>query len=54
MNWAGLNEFLSMGGYAVYVWGSYAAAALCIALELALLGRRRRAAARTLGAQQAQ
>ncbi len=34
MNWESLDAFLAMGGYGAYVWGSYAAAALCIALEL--------------------
>ena len=26
MNWASASEFFAMGGYAFYVWGSYAAA----------------------------
>jgi heme exporter protein D len=38
-----------MGGYAMYVWGSYGLAAVCIALELWLLRRRRRTLLRTLG-----
>jgi len=45
MNWGSLSEFLAMGGYGAFVWGSYAVAALCIAAEVALLARRRRAAA---------
>ena len=23
MNWGSLSEFLAMGGYGLYVWGSY-------------------------------
>ena len=33
----GMNEFLAMGGYGWYVWGSYGVAALCIALEIIAL-----------------
>ena len=35
-----MTEFLSMGGYAFYVWGSYAVAFGALALEVALLARR--------------
>lgn len=38
MNWA---EFFSMGGYALYVWSSYAAAAAVLLLNIALPLRRR-------------
>jgi heme exporter protein D len=31
MNWSGPSEFFAMGGYALYVWGSYA---VCLALML--------------------
>ena len=37
-----MSEFLSMGGYAFYVWGSYAVAFGALALEVALLVRRTR------------
>ena len=44
MYWQNLNDFLAMGGYGFYVWGSYAVAAGCIAVEgWALLTRSRRA-----------
>jgi heme exporter protein D len=43
MNWNSAGEFLQMGGYALYVWGSFAACALALALEPWLVGRRRRA-----------
>jgi heme exporter protein D len=42
MSWNTVGEFLAMGGYAFYVWGSYAVAALCIGLELWWLLRRAR------------
>jgi len=44
VNWGGPAEFFAMGGYAFYVWGSFAVTALCIALEVALLRARRRRA----------
>ncbi len=33
MNWNSANEFFAMGGYGLYVWGSYAVAALCMLVE---------------------
>lgn len=39
-----MNEFLAMGGYGFYVWGSYGVAAIVIAVELFSLRARRRAA----------
>jgi len=42
VNWGGLDGFLHMGGYGLYVWGSYGVAALCIALELIALRMRAR------------
>ena len=41
MNWGSLNEFLAMGGYGFYVWGSYGIAVLCICLEIFLLKSRK-------------
>ena len=37
MNWGSLTEFLEMGGYAFYVWGSYGVALLCILIEIVLV-----------------
>lgn len=37
-------EWLSMGGYAYYVWMSYGMLALAIVIEQVLLGARRRRA----------
>ena len=34
MNWGSLDAFLAIGGYGLYVWGSYAVAALCIVIEI--------------------
>lgn len=46
MNWNSIGEFLAMGGYGLYVWGSYAVTFGLIALELVLLAQRRRTAGR--------
>jgi heme exporter protein D len=44
MIWHTWSEFLAMGGYAPYVWGSVGATAAGVALEgLALRARRRTA-----------
>lgn len=44
MNWGGVSEFLAMGGYGLYVWGSFGVTAGLIAMEILLLHGRRRAA----------
>jgi len=46
MNWGSLDAFLDMGGYGLFVWGSYGVAVLCVAIELLAL----KARARRLGA----
>ncbi|WP_367949495.1 heme exporter protein CcmD [Achromobacter pestifer] len=43
MHWSSLGEFLAMGGYAVYVWGSLLMTAFLLGGEQLLLARRRRA-----------
>jgi heme exporter protein D len=42
MIWASWSDFWAMGGYGLYVWGSYAAVALGLLLEVrsALLRQR--------------
>jgi heme exporter protein D len=35
-----MSEFLSMGGYAWYVWGSYGVTFLLLILEIVLLAKR--------------
>ena len=42
MSWGSLSEFFSMGGYALYVWGSYGVMAIVLAAEVAALAVRRR------------
>ncbi len=44
MNWSSASEFFHMGGYGLYVWGSYGLSFVVVALEL-LLARRRLAKA---------
>ena len=43
LNWASWADFLAMGGYGGYVWGSFGMSALVIAAELLALRARRRA-----------
>jgi heme exporter protein D len=38
----GMSEFLAMGGYGFYVWGSYGVAVLCIFIEVLLLNRKQK------------
>jgi heme exporter protein D len=51
MNWSSWSEFFAMGGYALYIWGSYGVAAGLIAMEIILLGQRRRRALKLAGAE---
>jgi heme exporter protein D len=46
MNWGSASEFFAMGGYGLYVWGSYAVTVVLIALELTHVVSRHRAAKR--------
>ena len=39
-----MSEFFYMGGYALYVWGSYGVAAAALALEVFLVVRKKREA----------
>jgi heme exporter protein D len=41
VTWNSVSDFLAMGGYALYVWGSYGMTALIVAVELAALRARR-------------
>ena len=43
MNWNSLGEFLEMGGYGLYVWGSFAMCAAVLVVECWAIGARRRA-----------
>jgi len=42
MQWGSVSDFFAMGGYALYVWGSYLVTAVVIATEIAVLLRRGR------------
>ncbi|MCB1852055.1 MAG: heme exporter protein CcmD [Gammaproteobacteria bacterium] len=44
-----VSEFLDMGGYALYVWGSFGLTALLMVLEPMLLRSRRNATLRRIG-----
>jgi heme exporter protein D len=48
MNWGSASAFFEMGGYGLYVWGSYAVTLALIVAEIALLRVRRRSALDTL------
>jgi len=49
MNWASAADFFAMGGYGVYVWGSFGVTAACFALEIIVLRARQRTALRASG-----
>lgn len=42
MNWASWNDFFAMGGYALYVWGSYGVTLGLMVTEIVLLILRKR------------
>ena len=44
MNWGSLENFLAMGGYAFYVWGSYLVTLGLVIAEIVLLALRKRSA----------
>ena len=48
MIWNSAAEFFAMGGYGLYVWGSYAVALACMAIEPVLALHRHRSARRAL------
>ncbi|WP_294635721.1 heme exporter protein CcmD [uncultured Aquabacterium sp.] len=39
MNWTSWHAFVDMGGYGLYVWGSFGVVALALGIEAALLRR---------------
>jgi heme exporter protein D len=43
MNWHSVGDFLAMGGYGLYVWGSFGMTALVLAVECWAVAQRRRA-----------
>jgi heme exporter protein D len=48
MHWHSVDDFLAMGGYALYVWGSFGACALAMAAETFLVRRRHASSAAAL------
>ena len=42
MNWGSWQNFLAMGGYGLYVWGSYAVTLVVLVAEIVELVMRRR------------
>lgn len=44
MYWSSFGDFLAMGGYGLYVWGSFGVTAVVMAGELLSLRQRRRRA----------
>ena len=42
MNWGSWQNFLAMGGYGLYVWGSYAVTLAVLVAEIVALVTRRR------------
>ena len=42
LNWSSASDFLAMGGYGLYVWGSFGVTALVMLLELWSLSMRRK------------
>jgi len=44
MQWGSVENFLAMGGYGFFVWGSYGVTLAIIAAEIWALRQRRRAA----------
>jgi heme exporter protein D len=49
MKWESWSDFFAMGGYGLYVWGSYLVALLCILGESLLVRSRRRTLHKHLG-----
>jgi heme exporter protein D len=49
MEWGSVSEFLAMGGYGLYVWGSYGVTVLALLLEVVLVVRRARTPAANAG-----
>jgi heme exporter protein D len=53
MNWLSLADFIDMGGYGLYVWGSFGMCAAVVAAEMLVLRFRRQALRQELQDQRA-
>jgi heme exporter protein D len=49
MYWKSFDDFLHMGGYGLYVWGSYGMTLAIMVVEPMLAARRRRTALAQVG-----
>lgn len=49
MNWNSVSDFLAMGGYALYVWGSVLMTVILLAGEVVTLRMRRNALMKLYG-----
>jgi heme exporter protein D len=47
MIWESWDAFWAMGGYGLYVWGSYAVVLICIVAEIGLVRARQRDSVQT-------
>jgi heme exporter protein D len=52
MNWNSVSEWMAMGGYAQYVWGSFGVCALGFVLEPLLIRQRQNQAVLFIRAQE--
>jgi len=48
MYWSSFSDFIQMGGYALFVWGSYLVTIFVLIIEIALLRSRNKALRKTL------
>ena len=48
MIWESWDAFWAMGGYGLYVWGSYAVVLICLLLEIVLARAGQRASMQTV------
>jgi len=48
MRWHSVGDFFSMGGYALYVWGSFGVTAVVVVIEMLLIRSQRRELLRDL------
>ena len=48
MNWGSTSEFFAMGGYGLYVWGSFGVTAAALLIETLLVRKRFSDTRRTL------
>ena len=48
MHWNSVSEFFAMGGYALYVWGSFGVSAVVVVGEILMLRSQRKELLRNL------